>query len=135
MFTASLPPAIVGSVTAALARISSDESLGARVRSNSNRLYSGLAQAGFELGPEPNPIVAVKLPDKESAVRFWNSLLGRGVYTNLALPPATPGSRSMLRCSVSAAHTETQIDRAIAAMVAVGREHRVLEARPAATSL
>jgi 8-amino-7-oxononanoate synthase len=133
MFTASLPPAIVGSVMAALARISSDASLGARVRSNSNRLYSGLAQAGFEVGPEPNPIVAVKLADRESAVQFWNSLLDRGVYANLALPPATPGSVSMLRCSVSAAHSEAQIDRAIATMVAVGRELRVLDSRAAKT--
>lgn len=135
MFTASLPPAIVGSVMAALAQISSDGSLGARVRSNSNRLYSGLAQAGFEVGPEPNPIVAVKLPDMESAVQFWNRLLDRGVYANLALPPATPGSVSMLRCSVSAAHTEAQIDRAIATMVAVGRELRVLDSRAAKTAV
>jgi len=133
MFTASLPPAIVGSVMAALARISSDQSLGARVRSNSNRLHSGLAQAGFEVGPEPNPIVALKLADRDSAVQFWNRLLERGVYANLALPPATPGSVSMLRCSVSAAHTEAQIDRAIATMVAVGRELRVLDSRVAKT--
>jgi 8-amino-7-oxononanoate synthase len=135
MFTASLPPAIVGSVMAALDRMSSDKSLGARVRSNSNRLYSGLAQAGFELGPEPNPIVAVKLPDRESAVQFWNRLLDRGVYANLALPPATPGSVSMLRCSVSAAHTEAQIERAIATIVAVGRELRVLDSRAAKTAV
>jgi 8-amino-7-oxononanoate synthase len=133
MFTASLPPAIVGSVMAALDRMSSDQSLGARVRSNSNRLYCGLAEAGFEVGPEPNPIVAVKLADRESAVQFWNRLLDRGVYANLALPPATPGSVSMLRCSVSAAHTEAQIDRAIATMVAVGRELRVLDARATKT--
>lgn len=133
MFTASLPPAIIGSVTAALARISSDESLGARVRSNSNRLYSGLIQAGFEVGPEPNPIVALKMPDRELAVQFWNSLLHRGVYANLALPPATPGSLSLIRCSVSAAHTEAQIERAIAIMVAVGNELRILHSRPAKT--
>ena len=133
MFTASLPPAIVGSVTAALARISSDESLGARVRSNSNRLYSGLTQAGFEVGPEPNPIVALKMPDRELAVQFWNSLLHRGVYANLALPPATPGSLSLIRCSVSAAHTEAQIEKAIAIMVAVGNELRILHSRPAKT--
>jgi 8-amino-7-oxononanoate synthase len=34
-----------------------------------------------------------------------------GVYLNLALPPATPDSRPLLRTSVSAAHTDEQIDR------------------------
>jgi 8-amino-7-oxononanoate synthase len=127
MFTASLPPAVVGSVTAALSRISTDESLGARVRFNSIRLYRALKLAGFEVGPEPNAIVALKMTDKETAVRFWNRLIDRGVYANLALPPATPGSLSLIRCSISAAHTEAQIDRALSAMVAVGRELGILD--------
>jgi 8-amino-7-oxononanoate synthase len=135
MFTASLPPAVVASVTAALARISTDKSLGAQVLANSGRLYSGLAQAGFEVGPEPNPIVAVKMPDKEVAVRFWNRLIDRGIYANLALPPATPGSLSLIRCSVSSAHTQEQIDRAISIMVAVGRELRILDQRPGKTTV
>ena len=127
MFTASLPPAVVGSVTAALSRISTDQSLGARVRFNSIRLYRALKLAGFEVGPEPNAIVALKMTDKETAVRFWNRLIDRGVYANLALPPATPGSLSLIRCSISAAHTEAQIDRALSAMVAVGRELGILD--------
>ena len=130
MFTASLPPAVVGSVTAALSRISTDESLGARVRFNSIRLYRALKLAGFEVGPEPNAIVALKMTDKETAVQFWNRLIDRGVYANLALPPATPGSLSLIRCSISAAHTEAQIDRALSAMVAVGREFGILVPDP-----
>jgi 8-amino-7-oxononanoate synthase len=130
MFTASLPPAVVGSVIAALSRISTDESLGARVRFNSIRLYRALMLAGFEVGPEPNAIVALKMTDKETAVRFWNRLIDRGVYANLALPPATPGSLSLIRCSISAAHTEAQIDRALSAMVAVGRELGILDPNP-----
>jgi 8-amino-7-oxononanoate synthase len=130
MFTASLPPAVVGSVTAALSRISTDESLGARVRFNSIRLYRALKLAGFEVGPEPNAIVALKMTDKETAVWFWNRLIDQGVYANLALPPATPGSLSLIRCSISAAHTEAQIDRALSAMVAVGRELGILDPDP-----
>ena len=130
MFTASLPPAVLGSVIAALSRISTDESLGARVRLNSIRLYRALNLAGFEVGPEPNAIVALKMPDRETAVRFWNRLIDRGVYANLALPPATPGSLSLIRCSISAAHTEAQIDIAVSAMVAVGREFGILDPDP-----
>jgi 8-amino-7-oxononanoate synthase len=135
MFTASLPPAVVGSVIAALSRISTDQSLGARVRFNSIRLYRALKLAGFEVGPEPNAIVALKMTDKETAVRFWNRLIDRGVYANLALPPATPGSLSLIRCSISAAHTEAQIDRALSAMVAVGRELGILEPDPTSHQL
>jgi 8-amino-7-oxononanoate synthase len=133
MFTASLPPAVVGSVTAALSRISTDASLGERVRQNGGKLYRALAQAGFAVGPEPNAIVALKMPDKEAAVRFWNRLLDQGVYANLALPPATPGSLSLIRCSVSAAHSEAQIESALSIMVAVGRELGILNPDPKKT--
>ena len=135
MFTASLPPAVVASVSASLERITRDHSLGRRVLENARRLYSGLTAAGFQVGPEPNPIVAVKMPDRETAVRFWNRLIEEGLYVNLALPPATPASLSLIRSSVSAAHGEAQIDRAVSIMTAVGHELRVLERRESAAAL
>jgi 8-amino-7-oxononanoate synthase len=133
MFTASLPPAVVGSVTAALSRISTEASLGERVRLNSSKLYRALAQEGFALGPEPNAIVALKMPDQGAAVRFWNRLLDQGVYANLALPPATPGSLSLIRCSISAAHSQAQIESALSIMIAVGRELGILDSEPKKT--
>jgi 8-amino-7-oxononanoate synthase len=126
MFTASLPPAVVASVTASLRRVATDNLLGTRVLANGRRLYRGLAQAGFDLGPEPGPIVAVKISDRELAIEFWNALIAAGIYVNLALPPATPGSQSLLRSSVSAAHTEMQIDRAVQIMADNGYRLGVL---------
>jgi 8-amino-7-oxononanoate synthase len=35
------------------------------------------------------------------------------------MPPASPGDYSLLRCSVSAAHTPAQIDRILAAFDAL----------------
>jgi 8-amino-7-oxononanoate synthase len=76
---------------------------------------------GFETGPEPNPIVAVAMPDQETAVIFWKMLLDGGLYLNLALPPATPTNVRLLRSSVSAAHSTAQIDMALAIFSDVGR--------------
>ncbi len=129
MFTASLPPSVVATVSAALSRIQHDGSLGARVRANGLRLYSGLAKAGFSLGPQPNPVVAVKMPDRDSAVTFWKQLLAEGIYLNLALPPATPGSLALLRSSVNALHTDEQIDCAVAAMCRVGARLGIIPAQ------
>ena len=128
MFTASLPPSIVATVSAALKRIQDDPSLGARVRANGQRLYYGLEKAGFSLGPQPNPVVAVKMLDRDTAVTFWKYLLAEGVYLNLALPPATPGSLALLRSSVNAQHSDEQIDFAIAAICRVGRRMGLIEA-------
>jgi 8-amino-7-oxononanoate synthase len=44
---------------------------------------------------------------------LWNALIDAGVYTNIAIPPATPNALSLLRVSVSAAHDDEQISRAL----------------------
>jgi 8-amino-7-oxononanoate synthase len=82
-----------------------------RLRENAERLYSGLQAAGFRLGPDLTPVIAVRLEKTENAFSAWKQLLAEGVYVNLVLPPATPDGGSMLRCSVSAAHSPEQIEK------------------------
>jgi len=115
MFTASPSPATMASVTAAIQRIRDDPSLRERIWRNARALHAGLAELGLRLGADPGPVVAVVLPDEATAVAVWNHLLAHGLYVNLALPPGTPDRRSLLRLSVSAAHSEEEIERAIAA--------------------
>jgi 8-amino-7-oxononanoate synthase len=50
------------------------------------------------------------IPSKEQALAMWQGLLEQGIYVNLMIPPATPNGESLLRCSVSAAHTPKQLD-------------------------
>jgi len=89
---------------------------------NATRLYDGLRAMGFQTGPEANPIVAVTMPDQGTAGVFWKMLLDQGLYINLAVPPATPSNASLLRTSISAAHTEQQIDEALNIFADVGRK-------------
>ena len=121
MFTASLPPGVIASTHAALETMRAEPRLRASLMRNAHRLYDGLVAMGFQTGPEANPIVAVAMPDQETAVTFWKLLLEAGVYLNLALPPATPTNVRLLRSSVSAAHTLPQIDAALDAFADVGR--------------
>jgi 8-amino-7-oxononanoate synthase len=91
----------------------------ARLRENFERLHAALSALGYRLGAPPSPVIAVVLGDKAEALRFWSELLARGVYVNLMLPPATPDGVSLIRCSVSAAHTSAQIDAVCAAFAAL----------------
>ncbi|SDB74707.1 serine palmitoyltransferase [Belnapia rosea] len=121
MFTASLPPSIVASVFQAIEAMEAQPQLRDTLRRNGQHLHAGLAAAGFALGAMPSPIVSLPMPDRETAIRFWNQLLDAGVYTNLALGPATPGGKPLLRMSVSAALTPAQIETAIAALAQTGQ--------------
>jgi len=122
MFTASLPPAVIASTLCALEKVRKEPRLRADLMRNARRLYDGLAALGFQTGPEANPVVAVAMPNTETAVLFWKLLLDKGLYLNIAIPPATPTNVSLLRSSVSAAHTTQQIDTALEMFADVGRE-------------
>ncbi|MEO8926515.1 MAG: aminotransferase class I/II-fold pyridoxal phosphate-dependent enzyme [Caulobacteraceae bacterium] len=121
MFTASLPPGVVASTLEALVKLQAVPELRADLMRNARRLYDGLQAMGFQTGPEANPIVAVSMPDQETAVVFWKMLIEAGLYLNLAVPPATPNNVMLLRTSVSAAHTTAQIDTALEIFADVGR--------------
>ncbi len=122
MFSASLTPPTVATARAAFKRMAESPELRERLWANSNRFYDGLAKLGFDLGPEVSPVVAVKLPDPRTAVTLWNVLIDAGVYTNIAIPPATPNSLSLLRVSVSAAHDDEQITRALEIFAEAGKK-------------
>ncbi len=113
MFTASPSPAVMATTREALKQLRTRPELKETLWLNARKLYSGLQDLGFELGPEVSPVIAVRCKDRQSALAQWNQLLEAGVYVNMMLPPATPGGASFLRCSISAAHTAEQINTII----------------------
>lgn len=119
MFTASSSAASVEATRAALRCIQATPSLRTQLMANAERLHAGLTKAGFTLFASPSPVVAADMGDPAHAALFWNALLEAGVYVNLGIPPGTPGGKSLLRCSVSAAHEPAQIDKVVDAFAAV----------------
>jgi 8-amino-7-oxononanoate synthase len=111
IFTASPCPSVIASTRAALRRLQAEPELRVKLWENAQRLFDWLKGLGFRLSPEPSPIIAVRFEQAEDTIAFWNGLLRQDVYVNMVLPPAAPDGGSLLRCSVSAAHTHDQIDR------------------------
>jgi 8-amino-7-oxononanoate synthase len=110
MFTASPSPANLAAASAALAKIAAQPELRARLWANVRRVYGAFTQLGLDLCAEESPVIAVRLPDRETAFMAWNFLIEAGVYVNLAIPPGTPNAASILRLSVSAAHSDADLD-------------------------
>ncbi len=113
IFTASSCPSVVASTKVALRIMRETPQLRRQLWENSRQLYDGLNKLGFSLGAEVGPIIAAMIPSKEQALTMWQGLLEQGVYVNLMIPPATPNSECLLRCSVSAAHTPKQLETII----------------------
>jgi 8-amino-7-oxononanoate synthase len=113
MFTASLPPEVIAATAAALEEMQEHPELRAQLMDNAARLHAGFVRLGLNASQRVSPVIAVTLETVEQAIPMWNRLLELGVYVNLSLPPATPDSRPLLRCSVMATHTAAQIDQAL----------------------
>lgn len=111
IFTASPSPATIASTRAALKLLQEGRLLRERLWQNAHRLYSSLEKSGYRLGPQPGPIVAILLDNPRQALTLWNGLMEHDIYVNLVLPPAAPEGKSLVRCSINAAHTTEQIDQ------------------------
>ena len=115
IFTASSSPSIIASTREALRIIVSEPERRRRVWDNASRLYDGLKALGLPVGPTASPVVAVEMVDRSRTIDCWKALMEAGVYVNLVIPPASPSSNFLLRNSVSAAHSNEQIDTIISA--------------------
>jgi 8-amino-7-oxononanoate synthase len=109
VFTASPSPSVIASTRAALVLLRDGEDLRARLWDRARELHRGLSELGYVLGAGLSPVIAALLDTREQAIGLWRGLFEHGVYVNLILPPAAPGGKSLVRCSVSAAHSPEQI--------------------------
>ncbi len=117
IFTASPSPAVIAATRRALALLVEGSDLRKQLHRNINHLYREVKAMGHELGSaDPGPVMAIILPDRMTALAHWRGLLERGVYANLMIPPATPAGLNLLRISLSAAHTEQDIDQIVSAL-------------------
>ncbi len=123
IFTASSCPSVVATTKVAIQLIQANPQLREQLWANAHRLYHGLQEAGYKLGAEVGPVIAAMIPTKELALSMWQNLLEAGIYVNLMIPPATPNGECLLRCSISAAHTASQLDTIIQCFTAIQPTH------------
>jgi len=110
MFTASPTPSNVSAARAAVDKIKTGGALRDNLMARAKQLHKGLTDMQYDLCAEASPVIAVRRPNEAVAAMEWNWLIENGVYVNLAVPPGTPQSSSLLRISLSAAHTEDDIN-------------------------
>ena len=127
LFSNSVPPSLVAAGMTALDLVDSSAELRTNLRANTAKLRSGLEAAGFTVKPGPTPILPVMLGDAAVASKMADSLLAKGIYVIGFSYPVVPLGQARIRIQVSAAHTPEQIDRAIAAFTAAGKELGVVK--------
>ena len=126
LFSNALAPAIVEATREALRMVSGSGEMREKLALNAARFREAMNAAGFVLAGEGHPIIPVMLGDAVLAQSFAAKMMARGVYVTAFSFPVVPRGQARIRTQMSAAHETADIDRAVAAFIAVGRELEVV---------
>jgi glycine C-acetyltransferase len=126
LFSNSVPPVVAAAGVRVLDLLEHSPELRTRLFDNTRFFRAGLEKAGFTLKPGEHPIIPVMLGDAALAGRMADSLLQRGVYVIGFSFPVVPKGQARIRTQMSAALSREQLEKALAAFTAVGRELGVI---------
>jgi 7-keto-8-aminopelargonate synthetase-like enzyme len=114
IFSASMTPASVASVIAALDIIQEEPERITRLWDNTAYAMSLLQESGFDTGATESPIIPIYVRDNYKTFLLTKMLQEEGVFVNPVVSPAVPSDSSLIRFSLMATHTFQQIEEAIA---------------------
>lgn len=116
IYTTSQPPAVACATLKSLELLRTE---GWR-REHLNRLIArfraGAAEIGLSLMASPTPIQPILVGDSERALKLSALLKERGLLVGAIRPPTVPAGSARLRVTLSAAHSEAQLERLLAAL-------------------
>jgi len=121
IFSASPPPASVASVSAALDIIENEPERREKLWKNTTKMFTGFKDLGFEVGPSQTPIIPIIVGENERAFSMAMMLQEEGVFANVAVTPAVPDGKALIRTSYMATHTDEHLDIVLNAFEKVGK--------------
>jgi 8-amino-7-oxononanoate synthase len=121
IFSASMPPANVAAVSAALDVMIEEPERIERVNEIGEFMRHEFRTLGFNTGPSETPIIPIIIGDMNATFLTWKILFEEGVYTNPVIPPAVPQNQSLLRTSYMATHTDDQMHFVLEKFEKVGK--------------
>ena len=121
IFSASPPPASVAAVSAALDIIENEPERREKLWKNTRKMLQGFKELGFEVGPSQTPIIPIVVGEDQNAFTMAMMIQEEGVFANVAVTPAVPAGRALIRTSYMATHTDEQLDKVLKAFEKVGK--------------
>jgi 8-amino-7-oxononanoate synthase len=106
----ALGTAVASATRVALQIAATDEDRRARLHANIARFRSGAEQLGVKLLPSQTPIQPLVIGDNARALAVSEFLWERGFWVSAIRPPTVPEGTARLRITVSAAHSNANID-------------------------
>lgn len=126
LFSNAVAPSIVAASLKVLELVEQGNALREKLVENSRYFREKMTALGFELVPGNHPIIPVMLGDAVLAQKFAARMLDHGIYVIGFCYPVVPVGKARIRTQISAGHSKEDLDRAVEAFEAVGKELHVI---------
>jgi 8-amino-7-oxononanoate synthase len=119
IFSTAAPPAVAAAGLAALKIVQQEPQRREKLAQLSDHLRARLQAAQFYTGTSTTQIVPVILGDPQRTMQISQQLRDHGLIVPGIRPPSVPAGESLLRISLSAAHTTDMVDELVDRLIAV----------------
>jgi glycine C-acetyltransferase len=116
IYTTAMPAALAQASRAALQIIFEGHALRQSLQDHADYLRGQLKTIGFDTMNSTTPIIPILINDPLQAAAMSKRLLEQGIFVQAIRPPTVPADTSRLRITVTAAHTQEDIDRLLNAL-------------------
>ena len=102
--------------------IEQGDALRAHLQRLIEQLRNGLRDLPWQLMPSDTAIQPLLIGDNQQALKLSEGLRERGIWVAAIRPPTVPQGTARLRITLSAAHTESDVERLIGALHELAQE-------------
>src|SRR5690606_33501494 len=116
IYTTAMPAAVAAATLKSLELVIAENWRREHLQHLIARFRRGAAQIGLELFSSNTAIQPLSIGDAAEALRWSEAFAARGIWISAIRPPTVPVNSARLRITLSAAHSEAQVDRLLAAL-------------------
>jgi 8-amino-7-oxononanoate synthase len=127
-FSCNLAPALAAGLTAGVRIVMNEPQLRARLWSNVAFLRRRFAEEGIDIGKSTSQVMPVMVNNDAKVFAVAEKIQEGGLFLQPVTYPAVPKHKSRLRISVSAAHSEEELEFAVGVIARVLREEGICRA-------
>jgi 8-amino-7-oxononanoate synthase len=124
-FSCNLAPGLAAGLLAGLRIVETEPQLRTRLWSNVAYLRRRFAEEGIDIGKSTSQVMPVMVMNDAKVFAIAERIQERGLFLQPVTYPAVPKHKSRLRISVSAAHTEADLEEAVSVIAGVLREEGI----------
>ncbi len=122
IYTTAMPPAVAAANLAALELLESERWRREKLQTLIQRFRQGAEQLGLPLMASDTAIQPLQVGPDDQALAMSRALEEKGILVSAIRPPTVPEGTSRLRITLSAAHSEAQVDQLLDALETVARD-------------